>query len=254
MIAYVPKLPFKGETIAGSSFQQSYGGKGANQAVQAARVGAKVAFIGCFGGDDHGSRYYDSLLAENIDLSASTRQAGVSNGIASIWVDDEGQNSIVIIPGANSHVTEIQLFNGIQQYWSAAKVAVFQNEIPFLANMGAIQLAHRQDIITIFNPAPYTDDCQQLMFLAAIVCMNEVELAMMAGMSLDGDMDIKLVEACHKVLLKGPSTVIVTLGADGVRIVTKDKVVSISAPKVVAVDSVGAGDSFIGKHLWLLEL
>jgi len=253
LIAYVPKLPIKGETIAGSSFQQSNGGKGANQAVQAARIGAEVAFIGCFGDDDHGLRYYNALIAENIDLSASTRQAGVSNGVASIWVDDEGNNSIVIIPGANAYITEAQVLEGIQSLSSTAKVALFQNEIPFEANMIAIQTAHHQHITTIFNPAPYTDSCQELMTFATIVCMNEIELAMMAGMSLDGgDIETKLVEACHKVLVKGPSVVVVTLGSKGARLVNKDKVVSLSAPKVTAVDSVGAGDSFIGCFAALL--
>jgi len=247
LIAYASKLPAIGETIGGTSFQQSNGGKGANQAVQAARIGAKVAFIGSFGGDDYGTKYFESLLGEGMDLTASVQQPGMSNGIASIWVDEDGYNAIVIVPGANAYISEKQVVVGINKFAGLVKVAAFQNEIPVGANLAALQAAKALNITTIFNPAPYTDNCQLLMPLASIVCMNEVELAMMASVTLESSFpDNQIVEACNKVLERGPSAVIVTLGIDGARLVTKDKFIVYAAPKVTAVDSVGAGDSFIG--------
>lgn len=259
LISYAPTIPTVGETLTGTSFKTSFGGKGANQAVQCARMGVRTGIIATLGSDSYGDAYFSSLKQERIDVSQVKQVSDQSTGIASIWVDERGRNSIVIVPGANlamSPEDAITRLDNIFLHSPSLGIILFQNEIDVGTNRTALEYARARGVLSIFNPAPYTPQCRDLLRLAKIICVNEVELQMMGGGAHAGANDLlsdsDITKAC-KVAFEDEDSylerIIITLGAAGAAIVNRSdptRIQRYAAPVVSAVDSVGAGDSFLG--------
>ena len=269
-------LPLPGQTVFGSLFEKNYGGKGANQAVQASRLGVSTRMIGRVGDDEFGQDYKAHLLEEGVicDLVDS---ASVGTGVAHITVASSGENSIVIVPGANGKVSQQWLtkhYNEIKD----TKILLCQNEIPFDSTITGLKAATDGAVTTIFNPAPApsTDDLdaffEKLRYCGPLqyICPNETELAALVGLKKPCDTDDEIEWAANRLLtLTGCRNVIVTLGSNGCYHASavagsvksendKEKVEDgdtgyecgtffrLEGPPVEAVDTTGAGDSFLG--------
>ena len=258
LVAYGPSLPLRGETVFGSSFAKNFGGKGSNQAVQCARLGACVTHIGQVGDDSLGQEYMDQLVAEGIDTRFMRRSIGKSTGIAVINVETTtGANTIVIIPGAND---DLVLTDDAIDHIQKANVLITQNEVPRTTTLKALQAARVVGrTIAIFNPAPVSEGLQEVIATSDIVVPNETELSALTGLPTTNDGEIEVAAA--KLLKMGCRVVIATLGENGAYVTATDgfsstrsgsgesgrsEGVFLRAEKVTAVDSTGAGDSFIG--------
>jgi ribokinase len=257
-------LPKVGETISGSLFQTTFGGKGANQAVQCARLDVPTAFIGCVGRDTYGQEYLQALTKENIDVQYTLQTTEKGTGIASIWVDEQGNNSIIIIGGANGLLTADHVTSSLTTYLTnnnnnnSTPILVFQNEISVAANIAGLNIAKQYGLMSILNPAPFTRvECTQLLTLSpTILCLNEIELQMLFDTitMIDYTSDSVLGDLVNTRIFSDPESevqiVIATLGKLGAVLITKSPRLQVQrfvAPIVDAVSTVGAGDSFIGK-------
>ena len=234
-----------GETLLGKSFEKNFGGKGANQAVQCQRLGISTAFIGRVGADSYGSEYIANFQKEGIATTFFRQVEGATSGIASIWVDGNGNNSIIIVPGANLHQNPDQLKSNLSSF-PLTKVMVFQNEISEDATFTGLKLARELNILSIFNPAPVSKGCAQMVPFTDILCVNEVELAILSEKTVIFE-ESSIREACQALLELGCKEVVVTFGSKGAYLVNQSTFRHFPAPDVKAVDTVGAGDSFIGK-------
>jgi len=238
-------MPKVGETVRGNAFEKNYGGKGANQAVQCARLGVSTVFIGAVGEDGYGSDYVQAFSKESIDTQYIQSISGSNTGIATIWVDDSGKNSIIIIPGANLKFNG-DVLDDILPSLSKAKLIMFQNEISEDVTKKGLKLAQELGIFSIFNPAPVSPACRDMLGLCDILCVNEVELSTLANLPVSSMEEIGV--ACEALLASGCKYILATLGEQGAMLVSADhSQYIVTAPKVSAVDSVGAGDSFLGK-------
>lgn len=241
-------MPALGETVKGSSFEKNYGGKGANQAVQCQRLGVATAFIGKVGSDSYGKDYIDHFIEEGIFTNFFQISEGSNTGIAAIWVDQGGNNSIIIIPGANLKNESDKVYDSLASF-PQLKITIFQNEINEEVTREGLLASKRLNIRSIYNPAPVSESCKDLIPFSDILCVNEVELAVLAGKTVDSEEAV--LQACQYLLSFGCKEIAVTFGSKGAYLYSGDKLLSFSAPKVNAVDTVGAGDSFIGKKLTL---
>lgn len=243
LVTRAPRLPVGGETLIGHSFATVSGGKGANQAVAAARLGAQVAMVGCVGNDDYGVQLRDALLGEQIDCQAVSTVDG-SSGVALIVVDDNSQNAIVIVAGANGAMTPavIDRFDAVLQ---AADVIICQLEIPDATVGHALKRARALGKIVILNPAPASRPLPADWFAAIdYLIPNESEAAALSGMPVDS---LQTAEsAASRLIGMGAGKVIVTLGAQGSLFANGQGFEHFPAPKVQAVDTTAAGDTFVG--------
>ena len=242
-MTYVDVLPKVGETVFGTSFLKSFGGKGANQAVQCARLGIKVGMAGVVGQDSYGSEYLAQLGAEGVDTSAMRRSDVVNTGTASIQVDQHGQNSIIIVQGANLDFLSEHVVR-LEEVIKTSNVVVCQNEIPQETTLATLQLCKTHGTVSIFNPAPASIDVLPLLPLCDIVCPNETELATLTGLPTNTDEEVQI--AAGQLLDMGCRVVLVTLGARGASLNRTGESRIFPADQVKAIDTVGAGDSFIG--------
>ncbi len=232
LVVTVPHLPNPGETVLGGDVRQVAGGKGANQAVAAARLGADVVFIGRVGDDDYGRQTLLNLQAEGIDTQNLRVTAGVASGVALISVQGEtGENSIVVAPGANARLTADDIISSAAAF-EGAQVVVVSLEIPLEAVAAAVSLGRAQELLVILNPAPAQPLSAELLSQITVLTPNEREAEILGGVSL--------------LLDNGVGAVITTLGARGARLQTVEHDFQISAPQVTAVDTVAAGDCFTG--------
>ena len=239
LVAYLDRAPARGETVLGRTFTQSFGGKGANQAVMAARLGARVAFIGAVGDDGYATEIAARFEAEGVDVTGLERVPGPS-GLASIWVELDGTNRIVVIAGANGRVDPAAAAGSIERLTSV-DVVVGQLEIPQAATAAAFHAAKVRGATTILNPAPAAPLEPRLLEASDWLVPNEGELAELAAGS-DPSSDADLLRYAGTLR----AGVVVTLGAAGAALVTRDGVTRVPAPAVAAVDTVGAGDAFLG--------
>ncbi|MFJ2329683.1 ribokinase [Pseudomonas sp. NPDC087690] len=243
LVTRAPRLPRGGETLIGHSFITVSGGKGANQAVAAARLGAQVAMVGCVGNDDYGVQLRDALLAEQVDCQAVSAVED-SSGVALIVVDDNSQNAIVIVAGANGAMTPavIDRFDAVLQ---AADVVICQLEIPDATVGHALKRARALGKTVILNPAPASRPLPADWFAAIdYLIPNESEAAALSGLTVDS---LQTAEnaASHLIAL-GAGKVIITLGAEGSLFASGKGFEHFPAPKVKAVDTTAAGDTFVG--------
>lgn len=239
LVVEVGHLPTPGETVLGRDVQRRPGGKGANQAVAARRLGAETVFVGAVGDDDFGAELRDTLRAEHLDLSHLTVVPGAS-GVALIVVDPQAENSITVAPGANRHVTAEAIT------WMPASILLLQLEIPLAAAVSAAAGAHAAGVRVVVNaaPLPDPDDAQlrRLLGLADVLVVNETEATSLAA---PGRAGWPALAADLRRL--GPDSVIVTLGAAGAVVADGTAPpVAVAGTPVDAVDSTGAGDAFCG--------
>lgn len=247
-VVYLPRAPGPGETVRGDRFAVGFGGKGANQAVMARRLGAEVAFVGCVGDDAHGESTRAHLADEGVDLGALTRRPGAS-GVAAIWVETDGTNRIVVVPGANSLVTADDARVAVASL-DRVDVAVGQLEIPQDATAAGLAAARARGATTVLNPAPFAPLDDALLNAADWLVPNEVEFAelavQLAVVSAPADADPRDDRQVVALSAATGCAVAVTLGAQGVALAVGGVVERVPAPAVVAVDSTGAGDGFVG--------
>jgi ribokinase len=238
LVAQVGEFPKAGETITGNSFFTAHGGKGANQAVGAARLGSKVQMIGCVGEDISGQEMKKSLASEGIDVSAIKQVNGISSGTAIILVNDHAENQIVVIPGSNHKVTFKQVETAFHASKPKPTLALFQFETPLDVVWKSVQFYHEQGVASIVNSAPAygipEDVYQHINYLIA----NEHEAEVLTGEST-------LEEAANALLHKGAQHVIITLGEKGSLLATSDKVHHIKPYSVKPKDTTAAGDAFV---------
>jgi ribokinase len=243
LVTRAPRLPAGGETLIGHSFATVSGGKGANQAVAAARLGAQVAMVGCVGNDDYGVQLRDALLAEQIDCQAVSTVED-SSGVALIVVDDNSQNAIVIVAGANGAMTAavIDRFDAVLK---GADVIICQLEIPDATVGHALKRARALGKIVILNPAPASRPLPADWFAAIdYLIPNESEASALSGLPVDS---LETAEvAASQLIAMGAGKVIITLGAQGSLFANGKGFEHFPAPKVKAVDTTAAGDTFVG--------
>ena len=240
LTAYVQRMPRPGETVHGDTFITGAGGKGSNQAVAAARLGADVTFIGRVGADVFANLAYELWDAEGINHQYVGRDAERATGVAPILVDSSGENMIVVVLGANSRVQKSDI-DAARARIAAADVLVVQLEINFDMVAYALETAKELGVTTILNPAPAAAIPPETVALADYLTPNEIELETLAGA---GATD---VEAAARGLLTRPDQIaVVTLGAQGAQIVAPGLSKRVPSYEVDVVDTTGAGDAFNG--------
>lgn len=244
VVSYVDKMPEAGETRASQDFHTACGGKGANQAIAASRLGADVMMVTAIGDDLFGEKSMDNFMENNIDTEYVWTATDVANGVATIVVDESSQNRILIYKGANECLRP----GVIEDAGEALKqcgLIVLQLEVPLETVYAAIDFGKANGIPVLLNPAPAT---KELSIEKACLCdffvPNETELSILTGMPTDTD---EAVRAAAKTLLdKGLKNVIVTMGSRGSLWLSDKEELFVPAQKVDAVDTTGAGDAYIG--------
>ena len=238
LVASVDRLPSRGETVLGYRFAQSFGGKGANQAVAAARAGAEVAFLSKLGADANGRLIEQHLAAQGLSRPILLRDAEFPTGVAMILVDHSGENQIAVVPGSNGRLTPADLRQH-RELIAGARVLLLQMEIPRETVFEALRLGRECGLTTILNPAPAAPLPSDLLRLIDILTPNETE-----AQALTGSADP--AEAARILTDRGVGTVVVTCGANGAFLTTGNDVTHIPGFLVVTIDSTGAGDAFNG--------
>lgn len=243
LVTRAPRLPRGGETLIGESFCTIPGGKGANQAVAAARLGAKVSMVGCVGSDAYGQQLRGALLAEGIDCQSVSVVAG-SSGVALIVVDDNSQNAIVIVAGANGVLTP-DVLDRFDEVLRSADVIICQLEVPDATVGHALKRGRELGKTVILNPAPASRPLPADWYASIdYLIPNESEAAVLSGLAVDS---LETAEAAATQLLAaGAGKVIVTLGAQGLMFANGASFQHFPAPLVKAVDTTAAGDTFVG--------
>lgn len=245
LVAVVDRLPAPGETVVGAGFERHHGGKGANAAVAAARLGAAVAFVGAVGADPFGIEARGALEAEGIDVSGLIELADQPTGVAIILVDRDGENEIAVAGGANAALSSVQVRTAIKRLeLTAADVVLVGHEIRTGATHEALRLGRGAKATTILNPAPATALPAATLALADIVTPNRGELVTLAGPGVPAARARELVRRGDRREPK--RSALVSLGPAGALLVTGGKATTIKAPAVEVVDTVGAGDTLNG--------
>jgi len=247
LVVRTPRFPQPGETISGDDLQVIPGGKGANQAVAAARLGASVSMLGRVGKDNFGDFLLNNLKANHVGSQLVQRDEA-STGTATIIVDSNGQNSIVLSAGANGKVSPADVESASFLHH---KLLLLQLEIPLPTVLSAAKRAKENNLRVILNPAPAKAIPDELIALADFIIPNETELSLPTSMDVN---DISSTEKAARVLLqRGAKNVIVTLGSRGALIVNKDTSTHVDTYKVNVVDTTAAGDAFIGGFASVLD-
>jgi ribokinase len=245
LTAYADVLPGPGETLAGQLFTTGFGGKGANQAVMAAHCGATVHFIGKLGNDVFGTSIADNFVDVGIH-SEYLERTDTPSGVAHIWVDGNGENRIIIIPGANHEIENTSAINAIDSIKDLS-VVLAQCEVKQEVTLAAFKAAKARGCTTILNPAPYQSLSPELLALTDWMIPNETEFRELHGTLPTSDEILKSFRP-------GKSS-IVTLGSKGaIYISPEGEMQRVSAPKVTAVDTTGAGDCFVGTFAYYLAI
>ena len=253
LVVRTPRFPQPGETISGEDLQVIPGGKGANQAVAASRLGANVSMLGRVGKDNFGDFLLDNLKANNVDTTLIQRD-DASTGTAIIIVDADGQNSIVLSAGANGNVSSLDVASSPLSTASFSDpstrsgrrfdLLLLQLEIPTPTVLSAAKLAKENGVRVILNPAPAKNIPDELISLADFIIPNETELRLLTGQTVNDTSSAE--KAAHALLDKGAKNVIVTLGSKGALLVNNKTTSHIDTYQVDVVDTTAAGDAFIG--------
>ena len=243
LVARAARLPAPGETLPGTGFATVPGGKGANQAVAAARLGARVAMIGCVGDDAFGRELLQGLERDRVDTGGVRVAPGLSSGVALIVVADSGQNGIVVVPGGNGQLAPADV-DRHHALLAAARVVALQLETPLPTVEHAVRRARALDRTVVLNPAPARPLPPSLLAGADYLVPNEIEASVLAGLAVDSVESA--LEAGRRLRAQGAANVLVTLGERGVVAVTAEGARHYPAERVQAVDTTAAGDTFIG--------
>ena len=237
LTAYATVIPAPGQTLEGDLFTTGFGGKGANQAVIAAHCGAEVHFVGKLGRDLFGDSIAENFKKLGID-SEYVERSDTPNGVAHIWVDANGENRIIIIPGANHEIESKKAIEAIESIAGLA-VVVAQCEIQQEVTLAAFSAAKERGCVTILNPAPYQPLSKELLAVTDWIIPNETEFKELHGQAPTSDDVLKS--------FRPGKNSIVTLGSEGAVLITSEgNLTRVSAPKVNPVDTTGAGDAFVG--------
>src|SRR3990172_7309946 len=229
LISKVPRLPKLGETLVGRSFHLGYGGKGANQAVMAAKLGAKVTMVNKVGRDVFGEGTLKNYQEQGIDTTHVMFDESRFSGVAPIFVDDNAQNFIVIVPGANSGLSPADV-QGARQVILDSDILICQLEIPIETTLEAFRIAKSGNVRTILNPAPAAPIPDELLQLSDICAPNETETELLTDQPVDTWAEAEV--AARKLLSRGTRRVILTRGERGALLVDEDTVENIPAVKV----------------------
>jgi ribokinase len=240
LVAQANHLPQPGETVIGSHYQYCPGGKGANQAVAAARLGAEVTLIGQVGEDEAGTQLLAGLKRDQIHIHAVARTSSYGSGLAVVTVDPKGENTIVVIPGANQGVDQIYVQKASQSF-AGADVVLLQLEIPMSGVIEAAKQGHQAGAKVMLNPSPFQSLPSELLAHVHVLVLNQHESQKMTGCS-------EPKAAAEALLKQGFETVVITVGADGSWVADQIMEYPMHVPgiQVQAVDSTGAGDAFTG--------
>ncbi len=243
LVTYTSKTPKIGETVLGKTFSQIPGGKGANQAVAMARLGADVSMIGRVGKDSFGEVLIEGMKRDGLKTDGIEEVEGVSTGIASIVVDDSAHNSIIVVPGANFEIDESDLARHRRMY-EESDIVVHQLETPLNVVEASLKLAKDLGKTTILNPAPAKELSDEMIANVDYLIPNETELELLSGMEVRDEEDV--LKAAKVLMDKGVEKLVVTLGSKGAMYIDGNETKKVNAYKVDAVDTTAAGDSFIG--------
>nr|WP_309098372.1 ribokinase [Fredinandcohnia onubensis] len=243
MVVNVKERPEWGETVLGHGFFTGNGGKGGNQAYAAAKLGASVAMLGCVGDDLFGEQLLNGLNEVGTDTSYIEKVRGVSSGVAVISVNAKGDNSIVVSPGANDHVTP-EYVRQHEQVIRKAKLVMIQLEIPLEAVIEVANIAHAHNVPVMLDPAPARKLPDELLKKVTYIVPNESELGIVADTKIKDEESAK--KASTWLLNKGVGTVFAKLGGKGVVVSREENVFSVDPHTVTAVDTTAAGDAFAG--------
>ena len=243
LVIRTPRLPAPGETIIGHEFFTAGGGKGANQAVAAARLAAPTKMIGRVGGDSFGVTLLQQLAESNVDVDSVFVDESVASGVAIIAVDDAAQNNIIIASGANRQVDQTDL-ERLSHHMPQAKVLLLQLEIPLDMIVAAAKLARQHNVTVLLDPAPAQALPAELYPLIDIITPNEIEAGQLVDFPIKTQEDAQ--HAAQRLLARGVKTAVIKMGAVGVVYATAESTDFVPAFSVQAVDTVAAGDAFNG--------
>jgi ribokinase len=239
----LPRLPRMGETVSAGTLLVNRGGKGANQAVAARRLGAEVRMIGCVGDDDSGGEIRRALREQGIGVDGIATSSDAATGTALIFVDREGRNQIGVAPGANHRLT-VEMARAGEDAIAWAEVLVSQLEVPVPVVRWALETARRHGVPTVLNPAPVQELSDELLSLVTYLTPNAGEVAALTGIEVR-DLESGR-QAAARLCERGAGTVIITLGEQGALVCDGASAVHFEAFPVEAVDTTGAGDAFNG--------
>jgi len=244
LITYINRMPACGETIEAPSFEMGHGGKGANQAIAAAKLGASVVMVSKVGDDMFADNTIKNFARFGVDTTHVERVVGRSSGVAPIMVEPSGENSILIVKGANSDLSPVDVERAAEDL-KTCDLILLQLEVPLETVYAAIAFGARHGVKTLLNPAPATpelnpDKIRGVSFLIP----NETELAILTGMPVGSESEI--ASAARSLIANGIGTVIATMGSRGALLTTPTQVKRIAPIRVTPVDTTGAGDAFVG--------
>jgi ribokinase len=244
MLVEMVKMPVLGETVLGRTISYKTGGKGANQACAAGKLGGKVRMLGCMGRDEFGQKLVGSLGASGVETGYLKESNDQPTGLAVIYVDHNGDNSIVVIPGANNEC-DVEYLKASDEQFQWCDYVVLQMEIPYDAVWYGIKRAKELGKVVILNPAPAPETIpEEILTLIDYITPNETELATLSG--IGGGSREAVIQGARVLIQRGVSHVVVTLGDQGAMVAGKAGEQFYSARKVKAVDTTAAGDCFNG--------
>jgi len=238
MVVRGDRIPAPGETVSGGTFLRADGGKGANQAVAAARLGARVTLVACVGNDELGRAAIEGLRAEGVDVDLVTRDPDRATGVALIMVDGGGENAISVAPGANSALS-VDAVERARDVIASADVVLAQLEVPMEAVLRAVQIAADAGVCVVLNPAPARPLPEEVYRRITLLTPNRGEAALLAGVTQPD-------AAAGRLLELGAASVVVTLGPAGALLCDASGLRTVPGFAVEAVDSTAAGDAFNG--------
>ena len=243
LVTKVDKLPLQGETVFAETFLTENGGKGANQAVAAARLGAKVSMIGRVGSADFGQQILQNLRAESVNTDTVSKDSETGTGIALITVDAQSQNTIVVSSGANMNCGKLEIGH-LESLLGSVDCLVLQNEVPYEVNLQAARLARENKIPVVWDPAPFVTGTQELIKHVDFLTPNQNEAELLANCEITDEKSIH--NAFLKIKESSDAVCLITMGEDGVYFLSGPAINQIPSFLVESVDSVAAGDAFTG--------
>ncbi len=245
LVFRTPRMPAVGETVSGYKFTTIEGGKGANQAVAAARQDASTSLIACVGNDAYGQQLLNHLQADGINIDYISTLNDIATGVAGIFVNDQGHNSIVIAPGANAQLTAEHILAASDAI-KKADLLICQCETPLTTIAAAIQIAFEHNVTVIFNPAPAIAVPYDLLSKVGYLILNEIEAGQLTGIHVSDLSSAR--SAAHHLIACGVPCVLLTMGEHGVYFAHHEQANSQHLPaiKVQVVDTTAAGDTFVG--------